>query len=175
MHKSGLILAFALFSAAFNGCAGPGGGNNVDGANANTANASANSIHGSAEQLGMLIKLPFEAEEVAWKEQPLGQADSNSGVPAPNERKLVAVFRFSDEDSAKLVSSLTTRAKPEPVSLSPEEWYPAELLAQSEFNGEAGLRGESYPADDFYQSPYLNGKIARVVDTNYFVLELISR
>lgn len=175
MYKTGLILALALSSVLLDGCSGTPSGNNADGSNANTASGSGRSANESAEQLGMLIKLPFEAEEVAWKEQSLGKAESNSRVPAANERKLVAVLRFSDEESAKLVSSLATRGTPEQVSLSPEEWYPAELVAQSEFNGEAGLRGESYPADDFYQSPYLSGKITRIAGTNYFVLELFSR
>lgn len=177
MHKTALILTFAFFSIFLNGCSGTTGGNNAAAppASGPDANSPAGVANENAEQLGLLIKLPFEAEEVAWKEQPLGKQHANSRVPSQNERKLVAVFRFSDEESARLVASLARLEAPANVTLGTEEWYPAELIAQSEFNGDSSLRGVSYPADDFYQSPYLNGKITRIENTNYFVLELFSQ
>ncbi len=177
MYKTGHILTLALFSILLGGCSYTTSGNYAatSDSNGNTSNSVSDAANENAEQLGLLIKLPFEAEEVVWKEQPLGKQDAGSRVPSQNERKLVAVFRFSDEESAKLVSSLARLGAATQVALSTEEWYPSELVAQSEFNGEAGLRGESYPAGDFYQSPYLNGNIARIVNTNYFVLELFSK
>jgi hypothetical protein len=36
------------------------------------------------------------------------------------------------------------------------------------------LKGAAYAANDFLQSPYNNGKLTRINDTNYFVLELFS-
>ncbi len=172
MLKTGIIITFAFFSIFFNGCSGTAGGNNASAPpNADNTAGAANE---NAEQLGLLIKLPFEAEEVAWKEQPLSRQDTNSPVLSQNERKLIAVFRFSDEESAKLAASLARFGTPANVTLGTEEWYPAELIGQSEFNGESRLRGVSYPADDFYQSPYLNGQITRIENTNYFVLELFS-
>ncbi len=57
--------------------------------------------------------------------------------------------------------------------------WPARLMAaggaQSELSGDETLKGNSYAANDFLQSPYEAGKLTRLEDSNYFILELSAK
>lgn len=113
------------------------------------------------EELGKIIKLPFAPEEVMWREE---------SVNAPNRKKLTAVVRFSAEDAARIAEQAGNNKSA--AAIDAETWFPAELVAQSQLSGDESLKGISYPADNFFQPPYNQGKITRINDTNYFVLEL---
>lgn len=125
----------------------------------------------NAEELGMLVRVPFEPVEVAWKEAP---TKSTTGDQQYSKR-LIAVFLFSSEDAAKVVAEASVIKTSESVVLDTEEWYPAELIAQGELNEGSTLKGQSYAANSFLQEPFSDGRITRVDGTDYFVLELFAK
>ena len=88
---------------------------------------------------------------------------------------MVAVLHFARSDSDKIVSGATARQTPQAVTIPSESWYPAELVAQSEMSGSDGLTGTAYAADEFFMEPYTSGRIVRVRDTDYFVLQLTAK
>lgn len=149
----------------------------VNNETANNANLSANRTANYAnenkippkddvEELERIVKLPFQPEETTWRE-----TDVNA---ATGEKKLTAVLKFLAEDANKIIAQAETY-KPAVVSdIDAEDWFPAELIAQSQLSGDGHLKGKSYAANDFLQTPYSNGKLTRIDDTDYFVLELIS-
>lgn len=172
MLKTGVILALLLSIQMLNGCAGGvnESDNNKPASNISVSNASEsnkNTAIDNAGELSLLVKLPFEPEEVAWKETAVPQSQ--------NEKKLSAVIRFSPEDTKKLISQIENQKTAEPVTIKPELWYPAELLNLGELNGDDTLKGLAYSAQDFMLPPYTGGRIARIENTEYFVLELFAK
>jgi hypothetical protein len=109
----------------------------------------------------MLIRLPFVPEEVAWEEN-------------AEQQKLTAVVRFSSEDAEKMSAEVAKGGPASPDAVVVESWFPNELLAQGELNGESTVKGRSYPADPFLNPPYTKGKITRVENTDYFILQISS-
>ena len=156
------ILAFfssILLSAA---CGGKNVGNVALNQPSNIAVDNSNSSKSNGEELGLLINVPFDTEDVVWKEDSFN-------------KRLVAVLRFSKMDSDKLVADAEKIAPPQPVVLPSETWFPPELIAQSENNGDDNLKGTAYAANKFFQTPYTEGKITRIENTEYFVLELSAK
>ena len=118
------------------------------------------------EELERIIKLPFHPEEATWRETDLNASNG--------EKKLTVVLKFLSEDANNLVAQ-AEKYKPAVASdIDAEDWFPAELVAQSQISGDINLKGKSYAANDFFQSPYINGKVTRIDNTDYFVLELTS-
>ena len=109
----------------------------------------------------MLVRLPFVPEEVAWEEK-------------PEQKKLVAVLRFSPENAAKMAAEVAKNGQASADTLTVESWYPNELIAQGELTGESTVKGQSYPAEPFLNPPYTKGKITRVENTDYFILQISS-
>ena len=109
----------------------------------------------------MLVRLPFQPEEVAWKED-------------PEKKHLTAVLRFSPENATKMAAEIAKNGQPARETLSVESWYPAELIAQSELTGESTVTASSYPAEAFLNPPYTKGKISQVENTDYFILHMSS-
>lgn len=126
------------------------------------------------EELGKIIKLPFEPEEVVWQENNLNDKNSGNRVASPSEKKIVAVLQFSSEDSSRLINQAEKYAPAKPSVIEAENWFPAELIAQSQLSGDETLKGNSYAADDFFLAPFNKGKFTHIPDTNFFVLELTS-
>jgi hypothetical protein len=156
-----LLFAFVLLSAA---CSGDSRNSNMA-ADANSAaarNANDSGARTDTEALGMLINVPFESEDTAWKEDPA-------------KKKITAVFRFSPEDAKKLIAEAEKAGAPQPTSTSSETWFPAELIAQSEMSGDDDLKGQAYPANMFFQEPYTAGRVIHIDNTDYFVLEVTSK
>lgn len=141
----------------------------------NKDNQPQNSGKDSMENLALLVKLPFEPEDVAWREEPLAKQNGENRLPSQNERKLTAVLKFLPEDSAKIIAQAETLKAAQPVVIPAETWFPAEMIAQSELSGDETLKGNSYAANDFFQAPYLDGRLIRMENSNYFVLELFSK
>lgn len=131
----------------------------------------ANQAEDSEVELKTLINLPFEPEENVYKEMKLGNANNNR-VPGPSDNKLVAVLKFSEENTKKLISDLETKGNPFETKIDPEPWFPAELIAKSQMSGDETIKGTGYSAEMFFKSPYNNGTLARVNQTDYFVLIL---
>jgi hypothetical protein len=109
----------------------------------------------------MIVRLPFAPEEVAWKEK-------------PEQKKLTAVIRFSPENAQKMAAEVAKNGQSSPETVTVESWYPNELIAQGELTGESTVKGQSYPAEPFLNPPYTKGKITRIENTDYFILQISS-
>lgn len=175
MHFAPKILIALFIAALYAGCTG----SQNTASNANTANETANTnvahaVKDDIDELEMTIKMPYHPEEAVWREEILGKA-GDSRLPAPTDKKLVAVLRFLKEDADKVASQAEKYKAAAPATLNTEKWFPAELIAQSQTSGDETIKGASYPANDFLNPPYSDGKITRIDGTDYFVLELIAK
>lgn len=172
--KSVLILSLLIFLTA---CAEDDAGNlnsNSAAKNSNSSTPVAVVPKDDVEELGKIIKLPFIPEEATYYEFNLTDKNSEPRVPAPIDKKLVAVLRFSETDANQIVANALKFKSPAPADIDPETWFPPELVAKSQETGDSSLKGVEYAASDFLQTPYAKGRLTRVNETNYFVLELFS-
>lgn len=126
------------------------------------ANRNSNAARTNVEELNLLVRVQYEVEDVAWKE--------NS-----TKKTLMAVLRFSPDDSAKIVAEALQFGAAQPNVIAPETWFPEELIAQSEMSGDNALKGQAYPANGFLQETYSSGKLTRIDGTDYFVLEAAAK
>jgi hypothetical protein len=122
------------------------------------------------EELSMIVKMPVEAEDAIWLETPAGPRDAEA-----DQRKLTAALLFTSANAEKVVNESAKYGRPEDVVIEIAEWFPVELISQNELSGGTGLSGSSYPADAFFQEPYVTGRLIRINGTDRFVLELSSR
>ncbi len=157
-----VILALFLSAMAFSGCGDENKNANSATLLSNGSLENANSAKTNVEELGLQVNIPYEPEDIVWKE-------------AANHKQIIAVLRFSAEDANKIVAEAAPRQAPQNVKLSSDSWFPAELIAQSEMSGDDSLNGLAYAADSFYQEPYTSGRIMRIEGTDYFVLELSAK
>ena len=142
--------------------------------NANVeSNANANLAKSDVDEFEMTVKLPFHPQDVIWREETLGKADGR--VPGPTDRKLTAVILFNKEDADKIVAQAAAYRPGTPVTMNAESWYPDELAAISQLSADKSFKGMSYAANDFLQPPFTEGKVTRVEDSNFFVLELFTK
>jgi len=164
------ILIFLSVVLTLNACSGNEIGNvNSVATNSNSNRAAIVPID-DVEEFGKIVKLPVAPEEATFYEFDLS-ADGSSRPSVPNAKRLVAVLQFSGENANTLVSTLNNAV---PLDVDAENWFPPELVAKSQETGDASLKGVSYAATAFLQPPYLNGRLTRINDTNYFVLELLT-
>ncbi len=176
------IISF-LFSAVFliSAC----GENRSNNGNTNTSagntnqtaknkNDNKNLLRDDVEELEKTIKLPFHPEEATWREDSLNNQNGDNRLPAPNAGKLVVVLKFSPEDAQKIVEQAAKYESAPASDIDAESWFPPELIAKSQESGDENLKGISYNANEFLQEPYKNGKITRINNTDYFVLELTT-
>lgn len=153
-----VLILFLSFLAA---CGGPSANSNSRApSNRISRTDEANSTKTNVEELGMLVRIPYETEDIVWKSY-------------PSAKRIIAVLRFSPVNADKIVSE--AGGTPEGRSLQVETWFPDELIAQGEMSGDDALKGISYPATAFYQEPYTTGKITRVEGSDYFVLDLVAK
>lgn len=125
---------------------------------ATPATENANTTKTNVEELGILVNIPYEVEDIVWKDD-------------PTKKKLLAVLRFSPADSGKLIAEAESIRPAQQVNLPTEAWFPAELIAQSDMSGDDTLNGKSYAATNFLLEPYVTGSITRIENTDYFILE----
>lgn len=154
-----LLVVFA--SQLFSGCSPKSGNTNSSNSSAAASTNSQTGPDDNIDEFMLLVRLPVQPEEVAWRDY-------------PNQKKLVAVVRFSSENAAKMSAEVAKGAQPTSETLSVESWYPAELIAQSDVTGESTVKAQSYPAEPFLNPPYTKGKISRVENTDYFILQISS-
>jgi len=159
--RNALILALFAMALSAAGCGGDQANSNAA-TNSNTAQANSNSTKTNVEELGMTINVPYESEEVFWRED------------APHT-KLVAVLRFSQAEANRLIADAEKVRPPQQVNINPDSWFPPELIAQSDMSGDDTLNGKSYAANAFFQDPYKDGRIIKIDDSDYFVLELTAK
>lgn len=136
-------------------------------ANSNSANVagSENSCASNDDvaALGNQALLPFVPEEVVWCEENAKDSDN---------KKLTAVMKFTEEDAKNLVAQAEKHRAAEAVEVGTEQWFPLELNAQSRLSGNETLKGNAYAPTDFIQLPYKNGRLIKIENSNYFILEL---
>jgi hypothetical protein len=163
MQFSSPALVFLLLAAqVLIGCSGQTVNSNAaNSAAADSTNAASAGPKDNIEEFGMLVRLPFAPEEVAWKEK-------------PEQKKLTAVIRFSPENAQKMAAEVAKSGQPAPATITVESWYPNELIAQGELTGESTVKGQSYSAEPFLNPPYTKGKITRIENTDYFILQISS-
>jgi len=158
------ILALFLSALGSLACSG-NAGKNANSQAAATANHSIdnpNSPKTNVEELGLLVNIPYTPEDIVWKEDAA-------------HKHLTGVLRFSAEDAGKLVAEAGKIRAPQNVSVPVESWFPDELVAQADMSGDSSLKGVSYAANNFYQEPYVDGRIIRVEGGDYFILELAGK
>jgi hypothetical protein len=162
--RTAVILALIALAGMSPACGG-GSGNIVNSGPPSVvsgANDNKNAARTNVEELGMIVNVPYEAEDIVWKE-------------SPNNKRVVAVLRFSPQDSNKVVTEAEAFGRPENATVAPETWFPDELIAQSDMSGDSALKGLAYPANRFFQEPYANGKLIRIEGSDYFILDLTAK
>lgn len=159
--RPALILVLAAAGLVLSSCSSPAPNSNVNLSATDSANADRTVPKDNIEELGMLVRLPFEPEEVAWKEN-------------PEQKKLTAVMRFSPGNAAKMAAEISKSGPPTPEKVSVESWFPNELLAQGELTGESVVKGHSYTAEPYLNPPYTKGRITQIESTDYFILQISS-
>lgn len=158
--RSGLILTLLLTAAILAGCSGSTSNSNAANAESQrSASANTDAVKTNAEELGMLVNMNYESEEVYWKDDPA-------------RKKITAVIMYSPEVANQVVADAVRVREPENASITPENWFPPELVAQSEMSGDDTIKGKSYAATVFLLDPYNEGRLIRINDTDYFVLEV---
>lgn len=142
---------------------------------ANADNA-ANLAKDNTEELSEIIKFPFAPDEetTLWRETVSGDKNSDNQIPAPADKKLVAVIKFPAEDTIKLVELAAQHQTPQPVEIATETWFPPELIAAGGISGNSMLKGTAYSAVDFIKPPYTQGRLIKIENSDFFVLELLS-
>lgn len=164
-----LLLAAALFGACSRLDSADRNDNSA--VNHTTKTSDAAATKDDVEELGKIIKLPVAPEEATYRES----GGNNDGNDAANEKKLTAVLKFSADGAARTVEQAEKIKPAVTVQVEAEDWFAAELIAQSQLSGDETLKGVEFAADEFFQAPYSAGKITRIGETNYFVLELAAR
>ncbi len=167
MFKTAIILALFLSIQMLGACSGGAGSGNTaktNTASANTTDPAAEGVKDNAEELATLAKLPFEPEDVIWKD-----------TVVDNTRKLLAVLRFTPEDSKRIVERAAKIKAGETVSIPSERWFPAELVTQSELNGDDTIIAMAYSAEEFYLAPYSEGRLSHIQNTDFFILEMSAK
>ena len=160
--KFGIIVTFIFSVGVLSSCSGADSSNVNAGSNA--ANQSAldpKKGNDSAEELGSLVQLPFEPEEVTWRATDLD-----------GKKRLVAVVLLTEADHRTF--SAKHGAMGNDVQVNVEPWFPVELVTMGETSGENTIGGKASPAMEFYQPPYTGGSVIFIPDTNYLILDLQS-
>lgn len=161
-YRAKLSLGLALVTLFFGACGGIEKTNVNSAPQVANANSTANvAAKDNIEELGKIIKLPTAPEEATYNE-------SNA-----NGKKLVVVLRFSEEQANQISTQSEKYKTPAPADIDAETWFPPELIAKSQETGDSALKGVEYAPNDFLQAPFSKGKLTRINDTNYFVLELV--
>jgi hypothetical protein len=145
-----LFLILVAAGLGLPGCSSPAENANANSPVANSASSTSPAPKDNIEELGMLVRLPFE------------------------QKKLTAVMRFSPENAAKMAAEISKAGPPTPEKVSVESWFPNELLAQGELTGESVVKGHSYTAEPYLNPPYTKGRITQIESTDYFILQISS-
>lgn len=154
-----VLLALLLILSAVS-CGNPPDGNVAKTPAANSsATENADGIKTDAEELSLLINMPYEAEDTFFKED-------------KTQKRLTAVLRFDKVDTDKLMSDLEKTGSGADAMIETDDLFHPELRSQSEMRGDVALNGRSYTAAQFFSAPYNEGTITRIDGTDFFVLKL---
>jgi hypothetical protein len=160
-----LLLAVVLSISCGNQTESNVNGKADSNAAANTNNESSCVSNDDVAALGAQVLLPIVPEEVVWCEE---------NVKNSNDKKLTAIMKFTEEEARNLVAQVEKHRPAKAAEIGTEQWFPAELIAQSQLSGNESLKGNAYAPTDFLQLPYKGGSLIRIENSNYFVLELTT-
>ncbi len=170
----GKVFAVSLIflSIFFNACNGnnlPSDANSNSADSAPKANVNANnSVKDTFAEFTQYVSINTEPDEIVWREDKIGQADNS----ANGKRKINAVLRFLPEDTPKFYERLTAAGNGKPAVLETEDWYPAELIAQSQISGDGTVKGTSFVVQDLPIAPFTQAVVTRIENSEYFIIEL---
>lgn len=122
------------------------------------------------------IKLPAGARPVSAKWTAETLDNSEGVVPGPTDYRLTALLEYDEKGAAELTRRLESQKSEKSLGNAElESWFPESLKKQAAtVDGRTYLEGARYPANEFLRSPYQNGTLIRVGETNFFVLNLSS-
>ena len=162
MFRRGLI--FVVSAAAIGiACSSKPPANNTN--TAATANANTDTqkgAHTRVEDLSLLINMPYDVQDVVWKQ-------------SKDQKKITAVIRFDPDDEKKIIPEAEKFGPAQNVTVETQSWFPDELNQQSDLHGDNPLTGKAYPANQFFQDPYNSGRIVDIDGTDYYILELSTQ
>ncbi len=115
----------------------------------------------NADELAMLINLPFDPVEIAYRE-----------TNDKNTRNLTAVLRFSSAESDSITKKAEAIKPAQETQVKIQDWFPAELVDRGDVQLETTLPGKTYPANEFFKEPFNSGTLTRIGETDYFVLTM---
>lgn len=162
------VVTAITFLAACGG-ASPDSNQAQTAANNQSNQANTNSAQEDIMDLMNKVRLPELPEEHVWREE--NSTDATSGK---TRKRITAVLKYTPAGAARLISLVQARQPVAEAEIGTEDWFPEELIAQSQISGNESLKVDSYAANDFYNEPYSQGKLSRVKGTDYFVLELTA-
>lgn len=171
--KLSVILLFITSLSIFSGCYSQ---SKTDKAVNQPKNSEFSNVPAKADpvELSKIINLNKKPEELVYKEIKLAKDTPNERLPAPTDKKFVAVLKFSPEETKRIIERAKNYRKPVSVEIDAENWFPAGLVAKSQNSGDGSLKGKTYAATDFLKTPYTDGKLTRIENTEYLILELIA-
>jgi hypothetical protein len=164
-----LVLLSLLFAVSCSNSQDANSAINANQGNVSTNTANANSPKDNVEELEAIVKLPLvpdenEEEHADWREETV----ESKG------KKLTAVLKYNPGNAEKIIASAEKYGAPAEIDVDTEEWFPEELNAKAQLSGNESLKGVVYEANDFFNPPYTRGRMVRVKDTDYFILELTT-
>lgn len=159
------ILSIIIGLMFFTSCSNQPPANSGNSAqNSNSANENTTASKDDTAELNSMVLLPFVPVETVFREE----NDKNK----LDQKKLVAVLKFTPEDANNLIAQAEKHRPAEAVQVGTEDWFPAELVAQTQLSGDEMLKGKAYGANDFLQMPYKTGKLIKVDNSDFFILEV---
>lgn len=163
MNPAPKILIFlSILVSLTAGCGGLDANSNSTNANSANSSQANNAAKTNVEELALLINVPYESEEVFWKDD-------------AQHKRIVAVLRFPANEAQRLIADAQKIRPPQKVTINTESWFPPELVAQSDVSGDDTLNGQAYAANAFFQDAYSDGRVIKVDDSDYFVLEMNAK
>ena len=157
-----ILILLSIVISISTACGGLDANSNSTNANAANSSQANNAAKTNVEELALLINVPYESEEVFWKDD-------------PQHKRIVAVLRFPANEAERLIADAQKIRPPQKVTINTESWFPPELVAQSDVSGDDTLSGQAYAANAFFQDAYNDGRVIKVDDSDYFVLEMNAK
>ena len=157
-----ILVLLSIILSLTAACGGLDANSNTKAVDASNSSQANNAAKTNVEELALLINVPYESDEVFWKDD-------------PQHKRIVAVLRFPTNEAERLIADAQRVRPPQKVNISTESWFPPELVAQSDVSGDDTLSGQAYAANAFFQDSYNDGRVIKVDDSDYFVLEMNAK
>ena len=142
--------------------------------NMNQPDAKNSEVKSDIETLSKQINLPVLPVEAKWTAETLD--NSKGAVPGPTDYRLTALLKYDEKGAKELVQRLEAEGAEKSLgNVEISQWFPEEVKKEAKtIDDRFVLEGAKYEPDLFLRVPYTGGKLIRVGETNYFVLNLFS-